>query len=137
MTHLNSDIFPGSASVSRGEGTKIKGSRERGGVVETKGPSPHDSPAREGGSDQSSPNCTTGGDKACLPFIRVLRVAPLTRNFPLNSHNRRLCDLRKITASHLKRKQIHLTLMNNQARTHEMRQNYFSWLFTTALISRL
>lgn len=137
MTHLKSDIVSGSASVSRGEGTKIKGSGERGGVVETKGPSSHDSPAREGGSDQFSPNCSTGGDKACLPFIRVLRVTPLTRNFPLNSHNRRLCNLRQMTESHLKRKQIHLTLMNNQTSTHEMRQNSISGLFMTALISHL
>lgn len=85
-------FFSGSAIGSRGEGTKIKGSGERGGAVETKGPSPHDSPAREGGSDQSSPNCTTGGDEACLPLLRGLRVAPPTRTFPLNSHNRRLCN---------------------------------------------
>lgn len=34
--------------------------------METKGPSPHDSPAREGGSDQFTQNCTTGGNKTCL-----------------------------------------------------------------------
>lgn len=63
----NLTFLSGFASSSRGEGAKVKGSRERGGVVETEGPSPHDSPAREGSSDRSSPNCTAGGKKhVCL-----------------------------------------------------------------------